>query len=64
MSTLERWQWVELWAFSAAIAIQIWLYHVSITAGAAWGFVVLALLGHMVVWARKLFADREGDKHL
>jgi hypothetical protein len=53
-SPLKSWQWVELWALFLVIAMQLWLYKVSVVAAAAWGLLVPALLIHTAFWMAAL----------
>jgi hypothetical protein len=53
-SPLKRWQWAELWALVLVIAVQLWLYGVSVPAAAAWGLLVPALVFHMYLWMAPL----------
>ncbi|MFZ2014394.1 MAG: hypothetical protein WAV00_11270 [Nocardioides sp.] len=61
---LEPWQWAELWALVLVIVVQLWLYHVSVTAAAAWGLLVPALVFHMYFWMTPLVRERRRqDQH-
>jgi hypothetical protein len=60
---LKRWQWAELWAFVLVIAVQLWLYHVSVVTAAAWGLLVPALLIHIYIWMRPLLRTQLRDEH-
>lgn len=57
-SPLKSWQWAELWMLVLVFAVQLWLYKVSVLAGAAWGLLVLALLVHMYFWITPLLRER------
>ncbi len=64
VSPLQRWQWAELWALVLVIAVQLWLYRVSVTAAAAWGLLVPALVLHMYFWMPPLLRERRRqDRH-
>jgi endonuclease/exonuclease/phosphatase (EEP) superfamily protein YafD len=58
---LKRWQRAELWAFVLVIAVQLWLYRISVPAAAAWGLLVPALLIHIYLWMAPLV--REQSRH-
>ena len=58
VSPLEPWQWAELWALVLVIVVQLWLYHVSVTAAAVWGLLVPALVLHMYFWMTPLLRER------
>jgi len=53
-SPLKSWQRAELCALFFVIAVQLWLYRVSVVAAAAWGLLVPALLIHMSFWMAPL----------
>jgi hypothetical protein len=46
----KPWQWVELWGLLFVVVVQLWLYRISVVAGAAWGLLVPALLIHIYSW--------------
>jgi hypothetical protein len=50
VNPLTSWQRTELWALVVVIAVQLWLYQVSVVAAAAWGVLVPALVIHMSFW--------------
>ena len=54
VSPFKSWQWAELCAFFLVIAVQLWLYKVSVAAAAAWGLLVPVLLIHMYFWMAPL----------
>ncbi len=66
-SPLKPWQWAELWALVLVIAVQLWLYRISVTAAAAWGLLVPALVLHMYFWMAPLVRQQrsqgESDRH-
>ena len=53
-SPLKPWQWAELWALVLVLAVQLWLYRISVPAAAAWGLLVPALVFHMYLWMAPL----------
>lgn len=55
---LKRWQWAELWAFVLVLAVQLWLYRISVPAAAAWGLLVPALVIHMYFWMAPLVREQ------
>jgi hypothetical protein len=57
-SPLKRWQWAELWALVLVIAVQLFLYRVSVAAAAAWGLLVPALLVHIYLWMAPLVREQ------
>lgn len=57
-SALKPWQRTELGALVLVIAVQLWLYQVSVLAGAAWGVLVPALLIHIYLWMTPLLRER------
>jgi membrane protein YdbS with pleckstrin-like domain len=57
-SPLKPWQWAELWALVLVVAVQLWLYTVSVLAAAACGLLVPALLVHMYFWMTPLLRNR------
>ena len=67
-SPLKPWQWAELWALVVVLAMQLWLYRISVPAAAAWGLLVPALVFHMYFWMAPLVrqqrshggSDRQG----
>ena len=57
-SALKRWQWAELWALVLVLAVQLWLYRISVPAAAAWGLLVPALVFHMYFWMAPLVREQ------
>lgn len=57
-SPLKSWQWAELWALVIVIAVQLWLYKVSVLAAAAWGVLVPVLVIHMYFWMAPLLREQ------
>jgi hypothetical protein len=68
-SPLTSWQRAELCALFLVIAVQLWLYRVSVVAAAGWGLLVPALLIHMSLWMAPLVRQQrslggsEGHDH-
>jgi hypothetical protein len=58
---LKPWQWMELWALVLVIVLQLWLYTVSVVAGATWGLLVPALLLHMYFWVVPLLGEQRSQ---
>lgn len=56
-SPFKTWQWAELWALVLVIAVQLWLYQVSVPAAAAWGLLVPGLLLHVFFWMKPLLRE-------
>jgi hypothetical protein len=63
-SPLKPWQWAELWALALVIAVQLWLYQVSVAAAAAWGLLVPALVIHMYFWMSPLLREQRAHDPL
>ncbi len=61
-SPLTSWQWAELWALVGVVAVQLWLYRVSVVAGAALGLLVPALLIHIYSWMTPLLREQRRDQ--
>jgi membrane protein YdbS with pleckstrin-like domain len=57
-SPFKTWQWAEIWVLVAVIAVQLWLYRVSLVAAAAWGLLVPALVVHIYVWMVPLLREQ------
>jgi hypothetical protein len=53
-SPFKSWQWAELSALFLVVAVQLWLYQVSVVAAAAWGLLVPVLLIHVYFWMAPL----------
>lgn len=66
-SPLKPWQWAELWALVLVVAVQLWLYRISVPAAAAWGLLVPALVLHVYIWMAPLVRQQrrqgESDRH-
>ena len=66
-SPLKSWQWAELCAMFFVVAVQLWLYKVSVVAAAAWGLLIPALLIHVYFWMAPLVRQQriqgESDRH-
>jgi hypothetical protein len=62
-SPFKRWQWAELWALVLVIVVQLWLYRVSVSAAAAWGLLVPALVLHMYLWMAPLLHEHRSRPH-
>ena len=60
-SPFKTWQWAELGALFLVIAVQLWLYHVSVVAAAAWGLLVPVLLIHVYFWMAPLVREQRSD---
>ena len=67
-SPFKTWQWAELSALFLVIAVQLWLYQLSVVAAATWGLLVPVLLIHVYTWMAPLLrlhrgpeGDDEGD---
>jgi hypothetical protein len=58
VSPLKSWQWAELCALFLVIALQLWLYKVSVVAAAAWGLLVPTLVIHMYFWMAPLIQQQ------
>jgi hypothetical protein len=56
---LTSWQRAELCALFVVIAVQLWLYQVSVVAAAAWGVLVPVLLIHMYFWMGALVRQQQ-----
>ncbi|MGA8248556.1 MAG: hypothetical protein WB797_16740 [Nocardioides sp.] len=61
-SPFKPWQWAELWSLVVVIAVQLWLYRVSVVAAAAWGLLVPALVIHMYFWMAPLLKQQRGQE--
>jgi hypothetical protein len=64
-SPFKTWQWAELSALFLVIAVQLWLYQVSVVAAAVWGLLVPALLIHVYFWMAPLLRQQgsQGGHH-
>jgi hypothetical protein len=64
-SPLKSWQWAELLALFLVIAVQLWLYKVSVVSAAAWGLLVPALVIHVYFWMAPLVRQQrsQGRSH-
>jgi hypothetical protein len=60
-SPLKSWQSAELCALFLVIAVQLWLYEVSVVAAAALGLLVPALLIHMYFWMAPLVRQQRSQ---
>lgn len=60
-SPLKPWQWAELWALVGVLVVQLWLYRVSVVAGAAWGLLVPALVFHTYLWMSPMLRGPRGQ---
>ena len=60
-SPFKPWQWAELWALVLIIAVQLWLYRVSVPAAAAWGLLIPALVVHMYFWMTPLLREQRSQ---
>ena len=61
ISPLKPWQWAELTGFLLVIAVQVWLYRVSVVVAAAWGLLVPVLAIHLYTWMAPLVRQRHAD---
>ena len=61
VSPFTTWQWAELGALFLVIAVQLWLYQVSVLAAAAWGLLVPALLIHVYWWMAPLVRQQRSQ---
>ncbi len=66
-SPLKPWQWAELWLLVVVLAVQFWLYRVSVVAAAGWGLLVPVLVIHMYFWMAPLLREQRrqdrGEEH-
>jgi hypothetical protein len=60
-SPFQPWQWGELGALVLVIAVQLWLYRVSVPAAAAWGLLVPALVVHVYLWMGPLLREQRNE---
>jgi membrane protein YdbS with pleckstrin-like domain len=67
VAPLTSWQRAELCALLLVIAVQLWLYRVSVVAAAAWGLLVPAFLIHVYFWMAPLVRQQHSqggsDRH-
>lgn len=61
VSPLTSGQRAELGALLVVVAVQLWLYRVSVVAAAAWGVLVPALLIHISFWMVPLVRQRHQE---
>ena len=58
---LASWQRAELCALFLVIAVQLWLYKISVVAAAAWGVLVPVLLIHVYSWMAPLVRQQRSQ---